>query len=222
MRARISVLGLYEWDNTLFDNLVIPEGLTTDDKALIIGNLLAELAELEVIYPDFDIMKSMIGLWSQKELPVWQRLYDTTLLEYNPIENYDRMENWTDGAESRSNSTTSSNGEQHSVGNIARATHDEQGTNVAGNNTTAGLTPRDKIIGDGTNNEQNSISMAHTDGASSNGVTVNDAVHTGRTHGNIGVTTTQQMIEQERNVAKFNIFNYIIDSFKSRFCLLVY
>lgn len=40
--------------------------------------------------------------------------------------------------------------------------------------------------------------------------------------GNIGVTTTQQMIEAERQLVKFNIYDVIIDSFKQRFCLLLY
>lgn len=40
--------------------------------------------------------------------------------------------------------------------------------------------------------------------------------------GNIGVTTSQQMIEAERELAKFNIYDFIIESFKNRFCILVY
>ena len=42
-------------------------------------------------------------------------------------------------------------------------------------------------------------------------------------HGNIGVTTSQQMLEQELEVVpKLNVINYMIDSFKNRFCILVY
>jgi len=41
--------------------------------------------------------------------------------------------------------------------------------------------------------------------------------------GNIGVTTSQQMAEAEILVsAKLNVYNYIIESFKNRFCLLVF
>ena len=50
----------------------------------------------------------------------------------------------------------------------------------------------------------------------------NESTRKGRVHGNIGVTTTQQMIEEERRVVKFNMTDYIIDSFKRRFCLLIY
>lgn len=41
-------------------------------------------------------------------------------------------------------------------------------------------------------------------------------------HGNIGVTTTQQMIEQERNIVKFDMYNYIITDFVENFLTLVY
>ena len=50
-----------------------------------------------------------------------------------------------------------------------------------------------------------------------------ETTRTSRIHGNIGVTTSQQMLEQELEVApKLNIMNIIIESFKNRFCLLVY
>lgn len=40
--------------------------------------------------------------------------------------------------------------------------------------------------------------------------------------GNIGVTTTQQMIREEREIAYFNLIDAITDDFKKRFCVLVY
>lgn len=42
------------------------------------------------------------------------------------------------------------------------------------------------------------------------------------THGNIGTMTVQQMIREEREIAEFNLVDYIVDSFKQRFCILVY
>ena len=41
-------------------------------------------------------------------------------------------------------------------------------------------------------------------------------------YGNIGLTTTQSLISAERDLVKFNIYDLIIDSFKARFCLLLY
>ena len=38
-------------------------------------------------------------------------------------------------------------------------------------------------------------------------------------HGNIGVTTTQQMMEQEYNIRKFNLYTYMADKFVDNMCL---
>lgn len=40
--------------------------------------------------------------------------------------------------------------------------------------------------------------------------------------GNIGVTTTQQMLKEERDVSQFNIYDFIAENFKERFCLMIY
>lgn len=168
--AWLSIAGMYAYDNTIFDNMKVPDGV---DKDTLIYNLLSETAELEVLYPDVPFMKEMLKMWSAKELPVWERMYKTTKLEYNPIENYDRIEEFTD----------MNNG--HAVSRVAAFNE-------------SSLTPS----GDG---DTNSTSTRN-----------------GRIHGNIGVTTSQKMIEEERRVSEFNIVDYIIDSFKKRFCLLIY
>jgi hypothetical protein len=40
--------------------------------------------------------------------------------------------------------------------------------------------------------------------------------------GNIGLTSTQQLIKEEREVDQFNIYDYIINDFRQRFCLALY
>lgn len=62
----------------------------------------------------------------------------------------------------------------------------------------------------------NASDLVNSSGAST------DVKRTARMWGNIGVTTSQQMIKEQREVVEFNISDYIIDSFKRRFCLLIY
>lgn len=62
----------------------------------------------------------------------------------------------------------------------------------------------------------NASDLVNSSGAST------DVKRTSRMWGNIGVTTTQQMIEEQRGVVKFNMMDYIIESFIKRFCLMVY
>lgn len=46
--------------------------------------------------------------------------------------------------------------------------------------------------------------------------------HKGRMYGNIGVTTTQQLIEAQRELVQFDLAGFIKDDFQQEFCLLVY
>ena len=48
------------------------------------------------------------------------------------------------------------------------------------------------------------------------------AKETQRRTGNIGVTASQDLIQKERNVADFSIIRFITESFKKRFCIMVY
>ena len=195
MRATISILGLYNLNDTLFDDLVIPENMDSD---LLINNLVTELAELELIYSDFNFMKFMIGVWSRKELPTWERVYKASVKEYDPIENYDRIEEWNDTVDSNSAGNTSLNGN-------GTVQHD-----VAGLNSSSMVTATKD-----TTTEHNTGFTS--DNSSSSGS------HTGRVHGNIGVTTSQQMLQSELDIApKLNAYDFIINSFKNRFCLQVY
>ena len=96
--ATMSPLGLYRWDDTIFDLMQIPEAL---DKDTLVDNLLSETAELEVLYPNPVVFKNLVGVWSAKQIDIWNRLYATTQYEYNPIENYDRCETGSEGGTGR-------------------------------------------------------------------------------------------------------------------------
>ena len=222
MRATLSILGLYQYSPDVFDLLKLPDGVSMDS---VRDNILMELAELELLYPSGTFMKTAIGIWSAKQLPVWEKLYATTNLEYNPIHNYDRTEEWTEEEtgnrnESRTQSQES-NGE--SSGTVQNSGEDTVKSDVSAFNETA-YTPKEMqttILG--TKNASSGTAkqtMNVTDDTDENSSRNN--TRTGRSFGNIGVTTTQQMIEAERNVVKFNIVDYIVEDFKQRFCLLIY
>lgn len=56
-----------------------------------------------------------------------------------------------------------------------------------------------------------------------NGKLIGDKdIHNLRIHGNIGVTKNQDMIEAELELRKNDIYKFIANDFKDRFCLLIY
>lgn len=97
MKATISVLGLYNYNDTLFDGLQLPDAIDADN---VVSNILLELAELEVIYPAWITMHRAISEWSRSRVSSWERMLQALSADYDPIENYDRREEWTDGANS--------------------------------------------------------------------------------------------------------------------------
>lgn len=236
--ATMSVLGLYNYDNTLFANMVYPSGFNAGDKTTFVNNLLMELAELEVLYTDPSFMKFAIENWSKKELYTWNRVYAASEAEYNPIENYDRIENSsdvTDGSRVHSGkdttqlsgTDTSTNSGSNTVTNSGSDATTKQ--TAAFNSTSLVDSGRDSTAyGHATNTiSSDSVSVTHGQKEElTHGESISEDVevtHESRIHGNIGVTTSQQMLEQEMLIApKLNVINYMIDSFKNRFCILVY
>ena len=87
--ASISILALYQYDPTLFDDLVLPDELDHDD---LVDNLLMEYAGMEVIYPDPDFMKEAIGKWSRIRLHTWNRYQAVLYEDYEPFINIKRDE----------------------------------------------------------------------------------------------------------------------------------
>ena len=200
-KMTMNLLSLYNYDESLFDNLVLPEGI---DKDTLVNNLLLDTVSQEVLYADPDIMKQAIGIWSKKELPVWQRLKDTLDIRgtYNPIYNYDRNEEITND---HTKNTTES--ENHNTNKGKDTTKVSQGS--FNTNDLTQVSQQDNELGSG-NDEY--------------GKDIVEGDHTFNAHlyGNIGVTTTQEMIREELSIDEINILDYIIDSFKNRFILSVY
>ena len=66
------------------------------------------------------------------------------------------------------------------------------------------------------------IKDEYGEGFSSTGTNDTEFKHSGRVHGNIGVTTSQQMLQSELDLARFNLVQEITDLFVLEFCVMVY
>ena len=86
------------------------------------------------------------------------------------------------------------------------------------------ITETETITGNGTGTQQ--VSAFDSQTFENRGKTINDTENE-RTYerveqGNIGITSTQELIEKERQISEFNIYDQISNDFKNRFCVMVY
>lgn len=196
--AWLSILGMYNYDESVFDGFRTPDNV---DKDTTIQTILLECAELELIYPEFETMKNAITLWTNKEFAIWEELQKTREYEYNPIWNKDGTVIETESSLYNKDRTGRYNGTGSGVN-----TEYVQGFNE---NTWAGATKSE-----GSNSANATENEESTD--------TGEIERTRIEQGNIGVTTTQRMIQEQREVVVFNTMEYILSSFKKRFCLLIY
>ncbi|MBP5749820.1 MAG: hypothetical protein J6X24_03435, partial [Firmicutes bacterium] len=68
------IRALLDWDDTIFDGMVLPEGLDDEDgvvRALIVDDIILRHGDTPLFIPDPVVMKYYITSWSTKMLPVF-------------------------------------------------------------------------------------------------------------------------------------------------------
>ena len=193
------IRAIIDADNTVFDNMVVPTGVTLAD---VVDRILFKYGDTPLFCPEPNVMKFYIAKWSNRKLPLWNRYKDAITATYNPIENYDRKED----------------SKRHFTHGHVVTTDDDlingltTENQVSADNATT-YQPNTKAINSGT--DYRDISEKHT------GTDLEKFEN--RVHGNIGVTTTQQMLNQEFDIIpRLDLIDYSADDFKIEFCLYVY
>lgn len=222
----------------LFNDLVMPEGI---DRQEVIDNILLRGGEFESVYADPYFVRNAIGTWSKKWFLTFKKWLTAINLEYDPIENYNRVEDWTDtddgtrtGKNTHDENTTYSMAASE-AGTLKRTTTDDTDTtseNEVSAYDSSTYQPKDKNTGTLDNEnvvDQSTTGQNYVDSGnivkgsdSSTDTHANKATHSGHIRGNIGVTTSQQMLMQEYEVARFNLYEQITDIFLREFIIPIY
>lgn len=205
--VKMTILGMEQYQNerfkkSIFKDLIVPEGI---DRDLLINNILIKAADFEVLYSEPNFLTQAIGVWSKKSYRTFDKWVKALALEYDPISNYDRKEETSDeyveSSKGKTNSTVTGG-----------ATNNSTNSSYPFNNDTAH--PTDSLTSR-IDNSDSSEASNEENGSHSN-------IHKSRVSGNVGVTTSQQMLESELSLARFNLIDNITDLFIQEFCLLIY
>lgn len=138
----------------------------------------------------------------------WKKIYDALLTEYNPLENYSMEETRTP--------------------NLTDSDTENVGTSISSNRTT---NANSKYKGF---NADAPVTITTTDGSENSSTTgtklanetTRTSTHTGteklQRAGNIGVTTSQQMLESEFKVRQYDFYKELYNDIDSVMCLMIY
>lgn len=238
MRATMDLIAAYSYDPSVLDLLELPEGV---DRGVLIDNLLMETAEREIIYSNLGFLKQAIGSWSKKNLSVWEELYKTQHYEYNPI--------WNKDGTIKETETRNLAGSNYHTDNVDRVDNlqdkntrnfedketrdlDDSSTNSVYGFNSSTEAPESKVVTD--QNGTDTINHTGTDTVDHTGRQDLDRTYDEKTtdtgtvtherteQGNIGLTSTQDLIRQQQELVKFNLMDYIIKDFGDKFCLGIY
>ena len=216
--AKITLIGMNNYmesmNDDLFKYLTLPTGI---NKQTLINNILLRGGEFESLYGDPYFLQNMIGVWSDK----WQRTFIKWMkalsIEYDPLYNYDRHEIYKDIRTENENANRS---ESATAVDNSTSTGSGTTTNTVSAYDSATYSPHDQSTSSSSGSND---STATTNSIGSNNRKLDETVaHDAHLYGNIGVTTSQQMLKDELDINEWNVYEHITDLFLNEFSIYVY
>lgn len=169
-------------------------GLTTSQQQDIIGDMF-----------NTAIGGMMTKIIHQRFAVKWKKIYDALMTTYNPLENYDMEQTETPGITKTTNISSKITTERK--GDITDSSI--YGFNSGTQNPSGQVESNGETIVSG--NANDNVSTETETGT--RGLT---------RHGNIGVTTSQQMLQSEFEVRKYDFYKMIYSDIDSILCLKTY
>lgn len=195
LQPRMTLYGMYQFDPTLFDGVTLPDGM---DKTLMVNQIIRQCGDLFPYYQVPPEVKAAITEWFIRRRDNFAKLWQGFTAEYNPIENYDRHEDSTETPDIT-----------HTLENSGKDTSTNE-AEVQGYNATD-YVPNSRTTSSGTSSTNGTDKETGT------------RTYTSRIHGNIGVTTSAQMLEGELALRKsMDIYALIAAEFETDNLMQVY
>lgn len=214
----LSLWGIIESYPEILEGIDIPTGMDLESLKLMIKMY---AGKNECRYPDADELNILMHTWFKIRKSEYQRMWDALQAEYNPIENTDRYEDFWRTFESENSEKSESTVVGETSGNNTRTPElsSEETTSAFDSSS---YQPSRKVVDSG--HESNSSRSNGTQDAEekTENSRIDEEKHGLHSHGNIGVTTNQEMITEELELRKFNIYKYIALEIENEFTIPVY
>ena len=212
----MNLMNQVEYLPTLLDGVTLP----TDDlnTELLKSVIMERCGLLEPLYSEPETMKEVISIWFRSHSWNIERIINLIRTKYSPLENYDRHEDLERGKSDTRNRSETRTQEYSENGDVT--TNEETERTVAAFNTSA-YSPADKTV---TDTRTQTETTGDTNGSTTGTEAGSEAEHAiNYIHGNIGVTTSQQMFLAEVDLlGGFNAYQFITEMFAKDLMLSIW
>lgn len=213
--GRITLYGWLQYDNTLFDNIRLPDGLKRE---LLVNEIIKRSGDLFTYYQVPTMLKTNITNWFETQFENFDQITRSLLVKYEPLDNYDRTEihktkhtnsgmdkSTTELGSSATNTHTGEQGEEHEVSAFDTADYSPANRNTQSFNDTVTTTNAGSDVA--------KTEYGHI-------VETEDEL---KVFGNIGVTPNSRVLDEEVVLRmKFNVYEIIAKMFESEFLVQIY
>lgn len=219
MSTTMSILGLYSLNKNIFDGLYLPEDV---DKDILIDNLLQECSELEILYTEPSFMQFMIEKWSLKMKPTFDKVNEICKAEYNPLYNVDAYETLIESRDLAGTKNISQSG-SNTISTSGSDSEDATNTRKVSGFNSNSLVDSEQTINDIDRSNSQTSEGSDSSTSDESSTDTGTITTTNRRYGNIGVTKSTELLRDAMAITpELNIYSFIINSFKDKFCLLIY
>lgn len=210
---KLSVMAIENYLNSqtpsdsLFSNWTIPTGI---DQDVLKREILVQSAEFEALYPDAEFLKDEITNWSKVWYKTFDKWYTVLQIQYDPLFNYSMTEGGT---------TTTTGEASTSMASSSTGDSTTSGSNTDGvwaYNSGSNATDTD------TSDSSGSATTSSESGSQSASSETGEEIFTHHKEGNIGVMSTQKLLNEEWESALLNLYKSIADVFITELTVPVY
>ncbi len=227
----LTLQSLMMYDDTLFDDIQLPDGA---DQETLVDTICMEYGQMQLLYPDWATMRRAAKSWFNRKAVTLAHLWQDYQASYNPLYNkdayYDEVRT-PDLKEVRTPDLTIERSPDLTTelthGHVATESGQRESQLQGFNSASYANVSRDLPAGVLTNSGKDTTTEAGSDTTTQTGT--DTTTHTGtetinrREYGNIGVTTSTQMLRDDVSFwREFSWYDIVAKEFAVDFCVMIY
>lgn len=194
----------------------LPDGL---DRETVVGTIVYECAPFEVLIPQPELFKSLLDLFAQRRLPVWQKLYDSTVQRYDMLSDIETSKQYS-GSDTDTRTPD--------------LTHTRKPDLTTEGHNSGSDTVEQKVSAfnsaDYANREKQTTTLGTNNTVHSTGTDTETETGTEKTVRERGTTEhvtgrnrpAAELLKADRDAALFDVVHYIATDIKENFCIMLY